>query len=73
MKASLEYRHATREELASYLAQQEIQTAEALTEGHLYRCRCPGGESLVVSLANGDGLIIQGITTQPVDRRRRAR
>ena len=73
MKPDLQYRHVDRGELADYLAQHEVLSAEALAGGHVYRCRDQQQESLVVALPAGDALIVTNPPPQPVDRRRRAR
>ena len=74
MKPKLDYRHVDRGEMADYLAQHEILSAEAMDGSHVYRCRDQQQEeSLVVALPTGDALIVTNLPPQPVDRRRRAR
>lgn len=72
MKQKLDYRHVDRLELADYLAQRDILSAEALDGSHVYRCRDKQDETLVVALPGGDALIVSVPPALPVDRRRRA-
>jgi len=71
MKQKLDYRHVDRGELADYLAQRDILSAEALDGSHVYRCRDQQNETLVVALPGGDALIVSVPPALPVDRRRR--
>jgi len=74
MKLKLNYQHVDRNELADYLAQCEILSAEAIDGSHVYRCRDQQQqESLVIALPAGDALIVTNPPPLPVDRRRRAR
>jgi len=72
MKLKLNYQHVDRNELADYLAQHEILSAEAVDGGHVYRCRDGQLEALVVALPTGNALIVTNPPPPPVDRRRRA-
>ncbi|NHC06100.1 hypothetical protein DFR40_1312 [Azonexus fungiphilus] len=70
MKQKLQYLLVDRERLAAHLAEQEILAAEASDGTHIYRCRRGAQESLVIALANGQGLIVSGESAAPLDRRR---
>lgn len=72
MRPKLDYRHIDREELADYLAERDILSAEAIDDSHVYRCRDWQSETLVVALPGGDALIVSLPPALPVDRRRRA-
>ena len=59
MRRSLGWQRVTREGLADHLRQADILTSEALGDTSVYRCQDGEGESIAVSLAGAEGLIIR--------------
>lgn len=61
MRRRLGWRHVSREALAAHLGRVDIVAAEALGDTSIYRCQGADGESIAISLGNGqgDGLIIE--------------
>jgi len=73
MKRSLGWQRVTREGLADHLRQADILTSEALGDTSVYRCQDGEGESIAVSLAGAEGLIIRlrAERPAPLERRRK--
>ena len=71
MKRSLGWQRVTREDLADHLRQADILASEALGDTSVYRCQDGDGESIAVSLAGAEGLIIRLRVERPVPLERR--
>jgi hypothetical protein len=72
MKKKLRYQHVDQGSLADYLSQHEISSAEAVASTHIYRCISDREESLAITLADGNALIVTYESQAAVDRRRNA-
>lgn len=72
---ALQYCPASRDELASHLAANDVSQAEACNGVNIYRClslTADRHETLVITLPDGNGLIIeQTRQPAPLDRRRK--
>lgn len=73
MKKKLQYEHVDRKNLAVYLGQREILSAEANDGTHVYRCLAGREETLVIALPDGNAVIISCESQAALDRRRLAR
>ncbi|OMG53805.1 hypothetical protein BJN45_10300 [Azonexus hydrophilus] len=73
MKKKLHYEHVDRKNLAVYLGQHEILSAEASDGSHIYRCLAGREETLVIALPDGNALIVSCESQAALDRRRLAR
>lgn len=72
MIKKLHYQHVDRNNLANYLALNEIAAAEAIAGSHIYRCATGRDDALVITLPDGSALIVTHETQAAVDRRRHA-
>lgn len=72
MKNKLSHRQLSQRELADYLGQARIDTAEAVDSCRVYRCQDDQGETLIIALPGGNAVLVSSSPAQTVDRRRRA-
>lgn len=73
MKRRLGWRKASRDDLAAHLREVDILAAEAVDGASVYRCQSAGGDSIVISLPGGNGLIVQSeLALDPALERRRS-